>query len=802
MNDIRFAFRRLARTPLFTIVAILTLTLGIGANSAIFSVINAVLLRALVYPDEGRLVWVYGHTHDGDQESLDPPQFLAFRRDMKSFSGVAAAREWPFNVRAGGDPVRVDGAIISSDFFSVLGVAPELGRAPDALSADLLNPGQVVVSDGYWRMDLGARHDVIGSSINIDGEPVVITGVMPKGFDMPEGVRIWRPSRFPMPPHPLHPADDPSGFQGGHYFDTFARIRPGVTNAAALAEASGEAQRVTAKADTADQYTGAEFITLHEDRVGDFRPALLVLLGASSVLLLIACVNLANLQLARAAARSRDRIVRAALGASRWRLAKEQLTESLLLAIAGGGAGLLVAVWGVTSLRAFAPASLQSLIDPTPDLWVLGFTMIVAALTGAGFGLGPALSSARTDLASGVREGGRGTSDTRARRRVRDVLATAEIALACLLAIGAGLLVKTFAELQRVPEGFDPRGTLTASLSLPAGKYATPEQRAAFVHQALDRIAALPQVTSAGVISRLPLNPGSSRSSMDVFGKTSHSTDPSPDYLTATPDYFKSLDIPITAGRPFDARDVIGAPPVAIVNAALANFFFKGENPIGQRIRIRDTLWREVVGVTRDVRQHLLERAPIPAVYIPYAQDPWGNANLVVRTTGEPAALTHGVEREIRAIDADQPLAAVRTMDQVVDRSLAARRFTLTLIGLFTAIALALAAIGVYGVIAYNMSQRTRELGVRIALGAMPRDVVGLVVGDGVKLALIGVTCGLVAAIALAPVLRSMLYAVTPRDPVTFLAVGATVTLVALLASWLPARRASKVDPVDALRSD
>ena len=802
MNDLRLALRRLARTPLFTIVAILTLALGIGANSAIFSVINAVLLRALPYPDEGRLVWVYGHSREGDQESLDPPEFLALRRDVKSFSGLAAAREWPFNVRTGGDPVRVDGAIVSSDFFSVLGVAPEMGRVPDALNGDLLNPGQVVVSDGYWRTELGARRDVIGTTINISGEPVVITGVMPTGFDVPEGVRIWRPSPYPMPPHPLHPADDPSNFQGGHYFDSFARIRPGITNEAALADASAEARRVTEKADTADQFTGAEFVTLHEDRVGDSRTALLVLLGASSVLLLIACVNLANLQLARAAARSRDRIVRAALGASRWRLAKEQLMESSLLTVAGGGAGLLVAVWGVTSLRTFAPASLQSLIDPNPDLRVLGFTMVVAALTGAGFGLGPALSSSRTDLASGVREGGRGTSDTRARRRVRDLLATAEIALACLLAIGAGLLVKTFAELQRVPEGFDPRGTLTASLNLPAVKYATPEQRAAFVRQATDRIAALPQVTDVGVISRLPLNPGSSRSSMDVFGKTSHPTDPSPDYLTASPGYFKSLDIPVSAGRGFDSRDVIGSPPVAIVNAALANFFFKGQNPIGQRIRIRDTLWREVVGVTRDVRQHLLERAPIPAVYIPYAQDPWGNANLVVRTTADPASLTHTIEREIHALDADQPLAAIRTMDEVVDRSLAARRFTLTLIGLFTTIALALAAIGVYGVIAYNISQRTREMGVRIALGALPRDVVALVVRDGLKLAAIGVAAGLVVAIALAPVLRSMLYAVTPRDPATFVAVGVMVTAVALIASWLPARRASRVDPVDALRSD
>ena len=802
MRELRFAIRRLLQAPLFTAVAVITLALGIGANSAIFSVINAVLIRALPYPDEGRLVLMYGTAQDGGQNSLAPSDFLEVQRASKLVTAVAAWREWPFNVRTGDLPERVNGAVISADFFTVLDVAPQLGRLPEAAGAGRLSTNEVVISDSYWRTNLGARPGIIGSTLNIGGEPVAVVGVMPPGFDVPLGTQIWRPSPFAIPPHPLFPTDDPSARTDTHYFETLARVRPGVPVQTALAEASMVMRRIGGRQGADTRYKAAEFVTLHEDRVGESRSALLVLFGAAAVLLLIACTNLANLLLARTASRSREQLVRAALGASKWQLVRESLAESLALSALGGAAGLGVAVWGVASLRAFAPGNLTTLIDASPDVRVLAFTGAAALLTGLAFGVGPALHGAKGDLASGMRDGGRGAGGSRARNRVRNALAVTEIALACVLAIGAGLLVKAFIQVQRVPEGFDPRGVFTAAIALPAAKYPDPARRAAFVSQALERIAALPQVTAAGIVSRLPLNPGASSSNLVVFGREERPDDPNPDYLTASPGYFNSMSIPVIAGRDFDVRDVIGAPSVAIINAATAARFWPGQSALGKRIQIRDTLWREVVGVTQDVRQHLLERSPNVALYIPYAQDPWSSATLVAHTTGDPAALTHSVERVIHALDADQPLSSARTMDQVVLRSLGARRFTLALIGLFTAIALVLAAVGVYGVIAYGVAQRTREVGVRIALGALPRDVVRLVVGDGLRLALFGVGVGLFAAVLLAPALQSLLYAVTPRDPATFSVVAATVAAVALLASWLPAHRASQVDPIVALREE
>ena len=803
MTDFRLALRRLARTPLFTIVAILTLALGIGANSAIFSVIDATLIKPLPYPNEGHVLFIEMRYPNGDGGSLSPTDFIEMRRESRAFDAVAGYREWSFNVRTAGEPQRVDGVIVTADFFRVLGVAPELGRIPDALGPDLLKQDEVVISDGFWRSDLGGRADVLGSTLSISGEPTVIVGVMPPGFDEPVGTRIWRASAYVVPANPLHPGVDPSGYSDSHWFETIARVRASLTVDAAVADAGAVARRIGEKNTEQDQrFTGVVLTTLHQDRVGDSRMPLYVLLGASGVLLLIACVNLANLQLARAAAHARDRVVRAALGAGRWRLAREQLVESLLLAIAGGLAGLFVASWGVASLRAFAPAAIRSLIDPSPDLRVIAFTGVIALLTAAAFGVGPALIDARRDLAAGVREGGRGSGETRARRRVRSALATAEIALASLLAIGAGLLVRTFAELQLVNEGFETRGVLTAFVSVPAAKYPTPEQRAAFAGAVLERVRALPQVTAASFISRLPLNPGASRSDITIAGRARQPDDPNPDYLTATPGYFASLGIPIVEGRDFDAHDALGSTPVAILSLATAKHFWPSESAIGKRVQIRDSLWREVVGVVSDVRQHLPEKAPIPAAYIPFAQDPWANATIVVRSAGDPATLTRALEREVRAVDPDQPLSSVRTMTEVVSRSLAERRFTLTLIGLFTAIALLLAAVGVYGVIAYGIAQRTREMGVRIALGALPADVVRLVVRDGLILAGAGVGAGLVASLALAPVLRSMLYAITPRDPATLVAVAITVGVVALLASWIPARRASRLDPEQALRSD
>ncbi|HUO52875.1 MAG TPA: ABC transporter permease [Gemmatimonadaceae bacterium] len=801
MNDVRLALRRLLHAPLFTTVAVLTLALGIGANSAVFSVVNGVLIRPLPYPDEGKLMAVYAKDADGE-ESLSPRDFISFQRESRLVAPVAAYREWTFNVSAGERPEKANGVIVTADFFKVVGVAPALGRLPEETSPGHRSTSEVVIGDGYWRTNFGGRADIIGKVIDLNGEPVSVVGVMPRGYDIPADVQIWRPSPFAVPPTPLRPTVDTSNEPDTHYFEVIGRVPADVSVTAARAEASAIMHRNARIENGKPEFDGASLITVHEDRVGESRPALLLLLGSAGVLLLIASVNLANLLLARAASRSREWLVRSALGAGRWQLAKEQLIESLLLSLLGGGVGLLVATWGVASLRALAPAELQSLIDASPDWRVVAFTMTVAIVTGLAFGVGPALQSGRGELATGMREGGRGAVDSRARRRVRNGLAVSEVALACVLAVGAGLLVKAFVKVQQVPEGFEARGVVTMALALPQVKYPDTERRATFVREMLMGIGTLPQVTSAGVISRLPLNPGSSRSDLKVEGRTPRPDDPNPDYLVASEGYFKTLSIPFIAGRDFDLRDMMDAPQVAIVSAVTAQRYFGTTDVLGKRIQVRDDRWRTIVGVVADVRQHELDRKPIPAVYLPYGQDPWANFTLTVRGNGSAAAMTAPVEAKIHAVDADQAVYAVRTMDEVVSRSLAARKFTLTLIGLFTSIALLLAAVGVYGVIAYGVAQRTREMGVRVALGALPGDVVRLVVRDGVLMAAAGVAAGLAAAVLLAPVLQQMLYAVEPRDPATFGTVGGMVILVALLASYLPARRASRADPLEALREE
>ncbi len=801
MNDIKLAFRRLIKSPLFTGVAILTLALGIGANSAVFSVVNAVLLRPLPYPDEGQAddALPARRRRRGDVLSSG---LRELRARQPAHHACGRFPSWTFNVGAGGRPEKADGAMVTAGFFKTLGVSPEQGRWPEETSPGRLNTGEVVISDGYWRSSLGGRANVLGTVIELNGEPVAIVGVMPPGYDFPVGAEIWRPSPFAVPPTPLRPTEDVSTESDTHYFESIGRVRSDVSIEAARAEASGIVNRNARIENGKPEFDGATLITIHEDRVGDSRAALLLLVGAAGVLLLIASVNLANLLLARAASRSREWLVRSALGAGRWQLAKEQLIESVMLALLGGGAGLLIATWGVASLRSLAPFDLQWLINASPDWRVVGFTMAVAIATGIAFGVGPALQTARGDIATGMREGGRGAVDSRARRRVRDTLAVSEVALACVLAVGAGLLVKAFVSVQNVSEGFETHGVVTMALMLPQVKYPDGDRRAAFVDQMVPAIAALPQVTSVGVISRLPLNPGASRSDLKIEGRETRPDDPNPDYLVASPGYFKALSIPIVRGRDFDERDRLNAAQVAIVTASTAQRFWGKTDVLGARIQIRDDRWRTVVGVVADVRQHELDRKPIPGVYLPYDQDAWANFTIAVRGTGDAASMTGPIERAIHALDADQAVFAIRTMDEVVSRSLAARRFTLMLISLFTAVALALAAVGVYGVIAYGVAQRTREMGVRVALGALPSDVVRLVVRDGMLVAGAGVAAGLLLALALAPVLKAMLYAVQPRDPVTFLAVGGMVAVVALLASWIPARRASRVDPLEALREE
>jgi len=802
IHDIRLALRGIFKRPRFAIVVILTLALGIGANTAIFTVVDAVLLRPLAYRDADRLVMVYGRIQSGEDVVPAPAEFLDIQSQARSLEGIAAFRRWDFNVRAGDRTEQIDGAVVTADFFKLLGVSPELGRAPLPDSSGRLPVDEVVISDRLWRTRLGHTAAVLGQVLSVDGQPVTVVGVMPPSFALPTAGDLWLPSPYKVPTHPLRPETDPSLLRNTHYFEVVARVAASSTTGQAEAEVGRILKEVSEKSPDGES-VGASLVPMRADLTGESGPALLILLGAAAVLLLIACGNLANLFLADATARQREWTVRAALGAGRWQLVRERLTESLLLSVMGGLVGLMVATWGVTLLQLLAPQEIRGMIDPSPDVRILAFTAAVSLLTGIGFGVGPAFRSASNDLAGGLREGGRNAADSVGRRRVRNLLVVSEVALAFVLAIGAGLLVKAFIRVQQVPVGLDARGVLAVGLVLPPGQYVAPAQKVEFVRHVLETVRGLPGVTSASLVSRLPLRPGGSGRSLQIEGREQKAEDVTPDYLVSGSDYLKSMGIPLRGGREFTDRDDSDAPPVAVVSEAMARAFWPGGDAIGKRILVgTDTAWREIVGIAGDVRQRSLDIAPRPTLYLPYTQDPWSILTVVVRTRTDPSASAAAVTHEIQSIDRDLAVSDVRTMDEVVAQSLTPRRFNLILIGLFAGSALLLAALGIYGVISYTVAQRTREVGIRVALGAQSADVLRLVVGSGIRLSLAGTAIGLVAALGLTPVLQSLLFGITPTDPETFLEVAILLTAVALLASYLPALRATRVDPIVALRAE
>jgi len=802
-HDIRLAIRQLIRAPGFAAVVILTLALGIGANTAIFSVVDAVLLRPWAYPDADRVVVVYGQTKNEDEIDPVPADFLMLRERSHTLQHISGYREWAFNVRMSDRTDQVSGAAVTADFFAMLDVKPLRGRAltPDATGR--LAMGEGVISESFWRGRLNAAHDVLGQTLIVDGRPVTIVGVMPAAFKLPAGTELWLPSAYPVPPHPLHPERDPSALRDTHFFHTMARLAPGADAAAARAEVQALLHASAVGHSEEEPVTGALLRPIRADQTGDSAPALLILFGAAGVLLLIACANLGNLFLAEATSRHREWTVRTALGAGRWRLVRQRLVGSLMLSFLGGAAGLLVAVWGVALLQAGAPDDIAGLIDATPDLRVLTFTAVIALATGLAFGVGPVLLADRIELAQGLRAGGRGAGDSVGRRRMRALLVVTEVSLAFVLAIGAGLLGKAFARLQGVETGLNPDRVLTAGLVLPASKYPDGAAQLRFTDQVLDRLRALPGISAASVISRLPFNPGSSSRSIEIEGRDPSAQDLSPDYLTAAPQYLQSMGITLLGGREFTSRDGATAPGVAVVSQELARVAWPNENAIGQRLRIGgDSIWHEVVGVAADVHQHGLDRKPRPTLYIPYAQDPWNRLTVVARTTGTVSAATLPVTAAIHAVDRDLAVSALRPMDEVVSASLGARRFNLTLIGLFAASALLLATLGIYGVVSYTVAQRSREVGIRMAVGAAPGQVVAMIMRQGAGMAVGGVLIGLGAALVLTPLLRGLLYAITPTDLRTYAEAGGIILGVALIACYMPARRATRVDPAVVLRSE
>jgi putative ABC transport system permease protein len=807
LQDVRYAGRMLAKRPAFSAVAILTLALGIGANAAIFSVVNAVLLRPLPFDEPDRLVavWTPVPKRSFRRGPSSYPDFVDYRDQSASFASLSALRPRGYTLAAEGAPERVEGARVSWSLFATLGVAPQLGRSFSAEEDRLGGPRVAILSHGLWQRRFGADPGIVGRAVSFDGEPHTVVGVLPDGFRLDFQVadaEIYTPIALD--------GKDSIEERGMHYLGIVGRLKGGVLAAQAQAELAALAERLAQAYPDSNTGRTVAVVPLHEEIVGDARRGLLVLLGAVALVLLVSSANVANLLLARATEREREVAVRSALGAGRRRLGRQFLTESLLLALAGGVLGLCLASWGVGALAAQAPADLPRAADIQLDLGVLGFTFAVSILTGLLFGMVPAWRSARTPLTLALNEGGRGSGGPR-RQRARSVLIVAEVAISMVLLVGAGLLLRSLDRILHVDPGFDPEGVLTASIRLPESKYATAQSYAALYERLVARVAALPGVQAAGIATPLPVN-------NDVWGTSFVRLDrpePAPGerisahYKSVTPGYFAALRIPLRAGRLLDDRDRRGAARAILVSQALARRAFPDEDPLGKQVRfgvsVDDTddgaAW-EIVGVVADTVVNRLEDEPQPAFYVSAWHQPIEGTSLVVRSAGDPRSLAEALRREVQALDPELPVHRIRTMSELVSASVAQRRFQALLLAAFAAVGLALAAIGLYGVMAFSVSQRTREIGIRMALGAQGRGVLRLVIGQGLALVIVGVALGLAAALAFSRVLAGLLFRVSATDPAIFAIVPALLLLTALVASYPPARRATRVDPLTALRCE
>jgi putative ABC transport system permease protein len=807
-RDVRYALRSLAKSPTFTAVAVFTLALGIGANSAIYSLLDATLLRPLPYPDADRIVLVWGRfTGIGlphDRNWVSAPEFKDFEAGSHSFAAIAAVDADSYNLTAGTTPIHVEGAAVSPAFFDVLGVRPVVGRA---FTADEAQPGRdrvLIISHALWRSAFGGDQGVVGRTVRLNGQPGTIAGVMPAAFEYPAGVDVWKPLAFT--PDDLSPNN-----RGSHGLLALARIKPTLS----LAQARADMDSLTAGIIAANpqyDYQRANFAvqltTLTEDAVGDVRSTLYLLMGAVALVLLIACANVANLQVVRASARTRELAVRAALGADRRRVIVQLLVESGLLAIGGGAVGLASAFWLIAALGRASEAMLPQHVAVALNPSVLVFTVATSLATVVVFGLAPAVQAASIAPGDSLKASARTTAASPASQRMRRTLVAAEVALSLVLLAGAGLLGRSLLRLLVVDPGFRSDGILTFRVALPDQKYPADASRRLFYRQALDRVRALPGVQSAGSVNILPLS-GSNNSGTVTIDTTSVPPDKrylEADWRPVLPGYFETMGVRLIAGRFFSDADTDRSEPSCIVDETMARTFWPGDSAVGRRLKIggpqSTSPWRTIVGVVGHVRYRTLEQPSRVAVYWPQLQRAWPGQTFVLRTAADPATLRAAAEREIQAVDPDQPVYAVRTMNEVMAASVARRRFATLLLGAFAGVALLLATLGVYGLTAYAVAERSQELGIRMALGANPRAVVASVVGRSLLLALAGIGAGLVAAIALGRLVSSMLFDTTPADPLTFAGVAALLIATAFVASYAPARRAARIDPAITLRSE
>jgi putative ABC transport system permease protein len=799
--DLRYALRMLAKSPAFTFVAILTLGLAIGANTAIFSVVNTVLLRPLPYPQSEQLVRVFGTQPTLPEAPSSPANFLEWRTENQAFEHIATYIGKGFNLSGTDKPERVIGARVSSDLFQLLRVQPMLGRDFTAEEDRDRAERVVILSYDFWQHRFVGDRNAIGQTIKLSDQTYTIVGVMPRGFAFPNTrAQIWTPVAFNAAERATRDTN---------FIDVVARLKPGVSLEQAQANMTAVAQSQTQRYPQTNVGIGIKLVSLQEQMVGNVRPMLVVLLGAVAFVLLIACANVANLLLARAAARHREMAIRGALGASRSRVVRLLLTESVLLAIVGGAIGLLLAIWSLDLLVSLKPANLPRLAEIGVNRTVFLFTAAVSISTGVLFGLVPAWQVSKTDLNEGLKESGRG-SDAPRRQRMRSLLVISEVALSIVLLVGAGLMIRSFARLLAVDPGFKPDHVLTAFVSLPVAKYSKREEQVAFYDRLLERLRNVPGISAAGVVTDIPLYGGSS-TGFDVDGRPPAlpGQRAMTDYRIINSDYFAAMGMHMVKGRTFARTDTDTAPAVVIINETLAARHFAGEDPIGKRLNLSGGPGdvREIVGVVADVRNYGLDEEVKPEVYVPFFQSAVdylasqvSALTVVVRSTIDPTGLTQTLREQVQALDKDQPVSSIKTMEGYLDESIAQRRFNMLLLGVFAGLALVLAAVGIYGVIAYTVTQRTHEMGIRIALGARGGDILRLVFSNSMATTVTGIVIGLAAAFALTRLLRSLLYQVTATDPVVFGTIPLLLLAVAAIATYFPARRAMKVHPITALR--
>jgi putative ABC transport system permease protein len=806
--DLRYGARVLIKNPGFTLVAALTLALGIGATTAIFSVVDGVLLRPLPYKDPQKLLMIWATRAQDLEFPIMSADFADLRKQNQVFEQVTAFRPQSVNLTGIGEPERLGGIQASTNLFTLLGIEAKLGRTFLPEEEQPGNHRVVILNYGLWQRRFGADEQIIGKTISLNDEPHTIVGVMPPGFQFPRKGAMPIPWQFPGEVEiyiPLALTPDQINIRGRNSLAVISRLKSQFSLEQAQAEMTGFAQKLQQQYPNTNRDRGIRLVTLHQQTVGGVKLALTVLLGAVGFVLLIACTNVANLLLVRAAARQKEIALRAALGASRWRVVRQLLTENALLALLSGSLALGAAIWGVKLLQIIIPEDQPRTDEIGIDGRVFGFTLLISLFTSLLFGLVPALQASKLSLSEALKEGGRG-SGRRNRNHFRNLLVVSEIAMALVLLICAGLMLRSFVRLMSIDPGLNPQNVLTLDIQLSGRRYAPP-QRTAFFQQLLEKVNALPGVEAAGIVWPLPL-----AGTDDGVGFTfEDQPPPSPGERrvagprVVSPDYFKTLKIQLQRGRVFSETDGPDTPPVIIINETLARRYWPNEDPIGKRmaidVRNGQPFWREIIGVVGNVRHLGLDKGPRLEIYFPFPQFRVSFQTLVVRTD-DPLSLVAAIRNQVQTIDKDQPISNIRTMEELLGRSVSQQRFSLLLMGIFAGVALALAAVGIYGVMSYLVAQRTHEIGVRMALGAQVNDVLKLVVKQGMTLTLTGVLAGLITAIGLTRLISNLLFGVSSTDLLTYISIAALLILVALAACWIPARRATKVDPLVALRCE